>query len=120
MRKKVKERFGGNIRCLVSGGAALNYEVGLFLMALGLPLLQGYGQTETAPVISSNPLSKIKIEVFTGEYGLHTPAGREITPTRELSTSCFLRVLYAVPVWKMIPSGTMIPALPLGFRCSIM
>ncbi len=62
VRKKVKERFGGNIRCLVSGGAALNYEVGLFLMALGLPLLQGYGQTETAPVISSNPLSKIKID----------------------------------------------------------
>ena len=62
VRKKVKERFGGNIRCLVSGGAALNYEVGLFLMSLGLPLLQGYGQTETAPVISSNPLSKIKID----------------------------------------------------------
>ena len=62
VRKKVKERFGGNIRCLVSGGAALNYEVGLYLSALGLPLLQGYGQTETAPVVSSNPMSKIKID----------------------------------------------------------
>ena len=62
VRKKVKQRFGGNIRCLVSGGAALNFEVGLYLSALGLPLLQGYGQTETAPVISSNPISKIKID----------------------------------------------------------
>ena len=60
VRKKVKARFGGNIRVLVSGGAALNFEVGLYLSALGLPLLQGYGQTETAPVISSNPISKIK------------------------------------------------------------
>ena len=62
VRKKVKERFGGNIRCLVSGGAALNFEVGIYLSALGLPLLQGYGQTETAPVISSNPINKIKLE----------------------------------------------------------
>ncbi len=62
VRKKVKARFGGNIRVLVSGGAALNFEVGLYLSALGLPLLQGYGQTETAPVISSNPISKIKLD----------------------------------------------------------
>tara|TARA_Y100001970_G_C14046994_1_gene756855 strand:- start:28 stop:1065 length:1038 start_codon:yes stop_codon:yes gene_type:complete len=62
VRKKVKGRFGGNIRCLVSGGAALNFDVGIYLSALGLPLLQGYGQTETAPVISSNPISKIKLE----------------------------------------------------------
>ena len=70
VRKKVKDRFGGSIRCLVSGGAALNFEVGLYLSALGLPLLQGYGQTETAPVVSSNPISKIKIDTvglpFTG------------------------------------------------------
>ena len=62
VRKKVKKRFGGQIRCLVSGGAALNFEVGLYLSALGLPLLQGYGQTETAPVVSSNPINKIKID----------------------------------------------------------
>ena len=62
VRKKVKQRFGGNLRCLVSGGAALNFEVGLYLSALGLPLLQGYGQTETAPVVSSNPINKIKID----------------------------------------------------------
>jgi long-chain acyl-CoA synthetase len=62
VRKKVKKRFGGNLRALISGGAALNFEVGLYLSALGLPLLQGYGQTETAPVVSANPPEKIKLD----------------------------------------------------------
>ncbi len=62
VRKKVKKRFGGSLRALISGGAALNFEVGLYLTALGLPLLQGYGQTETAPVISANPPEKIKLD----------------------------------------------------------
>ena len=56
------KRFGGSLRALVSGGAALNYEVGLYLTALGLPLLQGYGQTETAPVVSANPPERIKLD----------------------------------------------------------
>ena len=62
VRKKVNKRFGGSLRALVSGGAASNYEVGLYLTALGLPLLQGYGQTETAPVISANPPERIKLD----------------------------------------------------------
>ena len=62
VRKKVKKRFGGHLQALVSGGAALNLEVGLYLSALGLPLLQGYGQTETGPVVSANPPSKIKLD----------------------------------------------------------
>lgn len=62
VRKKVKKRFGGSLLALVSGGAALNFEVGLYLTALGLPLLQGYGQTETAPVVSANPPQKIKLD----------------------------------------------------------
>ncbi len=62
VRKKVNKRFGGSLLALVSGGAALNFEVGLYLSALGLPLLQGYGQTETAPVVSANPPSKIKLD----------------------------------------------------------
>ena len=62
VRKKVNNRFGGSLRALVSGGAALNYEVGLYLTALGLPLLQGYGQTETAPVVSANPPERIKLD----------------------------------------------------------
>ncbi len=55
VRRKVKSRFGGRLKALVSGGAPLNYEIGLFFTALGLRILQGYGQTESAPVISCNP-----------------------------------------------------------------
>ena len=62
VRKKVSKRFGGSLKALVSGGAALNFEVGIYLSALGLPLLQGYGQTETAPVVSANPPHKIKLD----------------------------------------------------------
>src|SRR3546814_7717936 len=47
VRRKIRRRFGGRIKAIVSGGAALNYDIGLFFTALGLPLLQGYGQTET-------------------------------------------------------------------------
>jgi len=54
LRPKVQQRFGGRIKALVSGGAPLNPDVGLFFDALGLTLLQGYGQTEAAPVISCN------------------------------------------------------------------
>ncbi|MFQ5984871.1 MAG: AMP-dependent synthetase/ligase [Alphaproteobacteria bacterium] len=54
VRAKVRARFGGRLKAFISGGAALNYEVGLFFTALGLRLLQGYGQTETAPVVSCN------------------------------------------------------------------
>ena len=62
VRKKVNKRFGGNLKALVSGGAALNFQVGIYLSSLGLPLLQGYGQTETAPVVSANPPHKIKLD----------------------------------------------------------
>ena len=62
VRAKVRERFGGRIKALVSGGAPLNYEIGLFFTALGLRLLQGYGQTETAPFVSCNRAHKIKLD----------------------------------------------------------
>jgi len=62
VRDKVRKRFGGRIKAIVSGGAALNYDIGLYFTALGLPLLQGYGQTETAPVVSVNPPWKVKLE----------------------------------------------------------
>ncbi|MSP68242.1 MAG: long-chain fatty acid--CoA ligase [Alphaproteobacteria bacterium] len=62
VRAKVKARFGGRIKALVSGGAPLNVDVGLFFVALGLPVLQGYGQTEAAPVVTCNPPRRAKIE----------------------------------------------------------
>jgi len=62
VRRKVNKRFGGSLKALISGGAALNFEVGLYLTALGLPLLQGYGQTETAPVATANPPEKVKLD----------------------------------------------------------
>ncbi len=54
VRKKVAERFGGRLKAFVSGGAPLNYDVGVFFLSLGLRILQGYGQTESAPVVSVN------------------------------------------------------------------
>lgn len=51
---KISKRFGGRMKAMVSGGAPLNPEVGIFFQSLGLTFLQGYGQTEAAPVISCN------------------------------------------------------------------
>ncbi len=62
VRAKVRARFGGRLKALVSGGAPLNPEIGMFFLALGVPLLQGYGQTEASPVVSANPPNRIKID----------------------------------------------------------
>ena len=62
VRRKIRKRFGGRLKAMVSGGAPLNPEIGKFFLALGVPLLQGYGQTEAAPVVSANPPNRIKIE----------------------------------------------------------
>jgi long-chain acyl-CoA synthetase len=75
-RPKVQAKFGGRIKALVSGGAPLNPEIGVFFHALGITLLQGYGQTESGPVISCNrpkaglamhtvgpPLTKVEVRI---------------------------------------------------------
>ncbi len=62
VRKKVKKQFGGNLKAFVSGGGALDKEIGEFLNSIGLPTLQGYGLTETSPVVSCNPINKIRVE----------------------------------------------------------
>ena len=62
VRKKVQQKFGGRLKALVSGGAPLNPDIGLFFLSLGLRILQGYGLTESAPVISVNRPSNIKID----------------------------------------------------------
>lgn len=54
IRPRIAARFGGRVKALISGGAPLNPEVGAFFQGLGLTLLQGYGQTEAAPIVSCN------------------------------------------------------------------
>jgi len=62
VRAKVRRRFGGRLKAMVSGGAPLNPEIGRFFLSLGVTLLQGYGQTEAGPVISCNLPARIKID----------------------------------------------------------
>jgi long-chain acyl-CoA synthetase len=63
LRPKIGAKFGGRIKAMVSGGAPLTPEVGIFFHSLGLTFLQGYGQTEAAPVISCNrPSAGIKLD----------------------------------------------------------
>ena len=63
LRPKVRQRFGGRMKALVSGGAPLNPDIGIFFEAMGLTLLQGYGQTESGPVISCNrPSAGLKMD----------------------------------------------------------
>ncbi len=63
VRRKVSRKFGGRIKALVSGGAPLNPDVGIFFQSLGITFLQGYGQTEAGPVISCNrPRVGIRLE----------------------------------------------------------
>ena len=61
VRKKIQKKFGGNLKAFISGGAALNEQVGLFFQSLGINILQGYGQTECSPLISCNPINNIKM-----------------------------------------------------------
>lgn len=52
--KKVRQGFGGRLRYFVGGGALLDIELQRFFYAVGMPMYQGYGLTEAAPIISSN------------------------------------------------------------------
>jgi long-chain acyl-CoA synthetase len=65
----VHEQWGGKLRVFISGGAPLDPEIGEFFERLGIPVLQGYGLTETSPVISGNSLAQNCI----GSVGLPLP-----------------------------------------------
>jgi len=62
VRTKLHRRFGGRLKAMVSGGAPLNPEIGSFFVALGVRLLQGYGQTEAGPIIACNSPLRNKID----------------------------------------------------------
>jgi len=62
VRKKISSQFGGNLQAFVSGGGALDQNIGEFLNAIGLPTLQGYGLTEASPVVSCNLPDLVKVE----------------------------------------------------------
>ncbi len=72
VRRKIRARFGGRLKAFVSGGAPLSRDIALFFTALGVTLLQGYGQTESAPVIALNRPSRNKL----GSVG---PPVRDVT-----------------------------------------
>jgi len=62
VRKKIQNQFGGNLQAFVSGGGALDQNIGEFLNAIGLPTLQGYGLTEASPVVSCNLPDLVKVD----------------------------------------------------------
>ena len=63
VRRKVRARLGGRLHIVMSGGARLEPDVGWFFLSLGIPLMQGYGQTEAGPVIAANvPGEPVRID----------------------------------------------------------
>ncbi len=63
LKPKIQAKFGGRLKAMVSGGAPLNPDIGIFFQSLGITMLQGYGQTESGPVVSCNrPAAGIRMD----------------------------------------------------------
>ena len=71
VRKKIQKQFGGNLQAFVSGGGPLDQKVGEFLNSIGLPTLQGYGLTETSPVVSCNLPDLVKVDTVGPPFKTH-------------------------------------------------
>ena len=107
LRPKIRARMGGRMKAMVSGGAPLNPDIGTFFDSMGLTMLQGYGQTESGPVISCNrpaaglkmdtvgpPLHGIEVRVaddgellVSGELVMHGYWANEVETARALETA---------------------------------
>ena len=63
LKPKIQAKFGGRLKAMVSGGAPLNPDIGIFFQSLGITMCQGYGQTESGPVVSCNrPAAGLKMD----------------------------------------------------------
>jgi long-chain acyl-CoA synthetase len=82
---KIHEKLGGNVRFLVTGGAPISRVINTFFDAVGLPVVQGYGLTETSPIITVNldgvigsvgqPLKNVQVRILDdGEVCVHGPS----------------------------------------------
>lgn len=58
---KIREKFGGQLWAFVSGGAPMSPDIGALFLGMGIEILEGYGLTETSPVISVNRPGKVKL-----------------------------------------------------------
>jgi len=85
---KIREGFGGEMRVLISGGGKLRRDIDEFFFAAGLPILEGYGLTETSPVIAvrsleefslgtvGTPLENLQVKILDGETGKQLRRGK--------------------------------------------